>query len=85
MIARCDLCGNDHDRTFEVRMARKRYIFDSFECAIQFLAPTCAHCGCKVIGHGVQVGGVFYCCAHCAKESAAGHVVDRADPSVAVV
>jgi hypothetical protein len=28
--------------------------------------PKCAHCGCKVFGHGVEADGVFYCCAHCA-------------------
>jgi hypothetical protein len=29
------------------------YTFDCFECAIQALAPTCAHCQSRVIGHGV--------------------------------
>ena len=40
--------------------------FDSFECAIHAMAPTCAHCGCKIVGHGVEAGGAVYCCAHCA-------------------
>ena len=83
MVSCCDLCGNDSDKTFEVRMARKRYIFDSFACAIQFLAPTCAHCGCRVINHGVENGGMFYCCTDCAKESAASNVRDRAEGSAA--
>ncbi|HZF03874.1 MAG TPA: hypothetical protein VE932_06035 [Patescibacteria group bacterium] len=26
-------------------------------CAIHRMAPTCAHCGCKVVGHGVEAGG----------------------------
>jgi len=34
-------------------------VFDSFECAIHRLAPACAHCGCKVVGHGVEAGGEF--------------------------
>ncbi len=42
------------------------HIFDSFECAIHQLAPPCTHCGCRVIGHGVQAGEQFYCCASCA-------------------
>jgi hypothetical protein len=42
--------------------------FDSFECAIHRVAPTCAHCGCKVIGHGEEAGGNIYCCAHCARQ-----------------
>jgi len=83
MRARCDVCGNDYDKTFEVRMARKSYIFDTFECAIQFLAPTCAHCSCRIIGHGIEVGGAFYCCAHCAKVSADSDVTAGADSCVA--
>ncbi|HKB23086.1 MAG TPA: hypothetical protein VKC99_09940 [Methyloceanibacter sp.] len=30
--------------------------FDSFECAIQALAPACPNCGNRIIGHGVQHG-----------------------------
>jgi len=40
-MARCDQCGNDYDKSFEVNMAGKTHTFDSFECAIQRLAPTC--------------------------------------------
>src|SRR3712207_7191663 len=36
---------------------------DSFECAIHALAPSCEYCGVKVIGHGVEADGHFYCCA----------------------
>jgi hypothetical protein len=43
----CDTCGADYDRTFEVRMAGKSHVFDSFECAIHALAPQCATCGIK--------------------------------------
>ncbi len=64
-MARCELCGNEYDTTFEVIMASKSHVFDSFECAIQALAPTCAHCGCRVIGHGVEAKGAIYCCSHC--------------------
>jgi hypothetical protein len=71
MMMRCDLCGNENDRVFEVRMARKTYIFDTFQCAIQFLAPTCAHCACRVIGHGLRIGDAFYCGAHCAAANSA--------------
>jgi hypothetical protein len=35
------------------------------------LAPECAHCGCKVIGHGVEEDGRIFCCEHCATEIAA--------------
>src|SRR5919201_835636 len=42
---------------------------DSFECAVHRLAPVCEHCGCRIIGHGVEADGRFFCCAHCAQSS----------------
>ena len=54
-MAICEVCENDYDRTMEVTLDGERHIFDSFECAIQALAPSCEHCGCRVIGHGIQV------------------------------
>ena len=50
-MAVCSQCGNDYDKSFTVTMDDQDYTFDCFECAIQELAPTCAHCGCRVIGH----------------------------------
>ncbi len=52
--------------------------FGSFECAIQAMAPTCAHCGVRVVGHGVEEGGNIFCCAHRAKHEGATAVRDRA-------
>ncbi|WP_459709761.1 Prokaryotic metallothionein [Actinophytocola sp. KF-1] len=76
---RCEVCGNEYDMAFEVRAQGAVHVFDSFECAIHKLAPVCEHCGCKVIGHGVQAGNQFFCCAHCARESGAAETVrDRA-------
>ena len=72
-----ELCGNDYDKAFEVKMAGKAHTFDSFECAIHALAPTCAHCGCKIIGHGIESAGRFFCCAHCAAESGVKGACDR--------
>jgi hypothetical protein len=31
-----------------------------------------------VIGHGVEVGGQFFCCAHCARSATSADVRDRA-------
>jgi hypothetical protein len=64
--ARCEVCGNDYDNTFQVVTATGTHTFDSFECAIHRLAPTCGCCGCRVVGHGVEAGEVVYCCANCA-------------------
>ena len=66
-MAKCETCGNTYDKTFEVVMDGHRHTFDSFECAIHKLAPTCAKCGVRIIGHGVEATGTFYCCAHCAE------------------
>ncbi len=79
-IQTCEVCGNQYDKAFEVRMGGKTHVFDSFECAIQALAPTCAHCGCRVIGHGVEAGGIIYCCAHCADQQGVRGVQDRGTP-----
>jgi hypothetical protein len=77
-MAVCEVCGNDYDKAFEVRMGGAEHTFDSFECAIHALAPTCAHCGCRIIGHGVEAGGSMFCCAHCASEEGHSAPVDRA-------
>ena len=68
-MAISEVCGNDYDKSFEVIAAGDRHVFDSFECAIHKMAPVCEHCGCKVIGHGSEVTGKFYCCAQCAREA----------------
>ncbi|HEX6929223.1 MAG TPA: hypothetical protein VF267_08235 [Gammaproteobacteria bacterium] len=74
----CTVCGNEYDRSFDVMMQGDRYTFDSFECAIHKLAPECAHCQCRIMGHGVEVGNTIYCCARCAKQAGQEGVRDRA-------
>jgi hypothetical protein len=77
-VATCELCGNDYDKTMEITVEGKSHTFDSFECAIHVLAPACPHCDCRVVGHGVEADGRIFCCAHCARESGATGVADRA-------
>jgi hypothetical protein len=78
-MAVCEVCNNDYDKPIEVSMAGTTHIFDSFECAIHALAPTCNHCSCRIIGHGVETrNGVMFCCASCANQENAGNLVDRA-------
>lgn len=74
----CDQCGNDYDKAFQVMKEGRSWTFDSFECAIQALAPTCSHCGVRVVGHGVEEGGRVFCCAHCARLEGRTAVKDRA-------
>ena len=74
----CELCGNSYDKAFEVRTSDgETHVFDSFECAIHVLAPACDHCECRIIGHGIEAEGNYYCCAHCARESGVTEAVDR--------
>lgn len=77
-MARCDQCGNDYDKAFEVVMGDRRMTFDSFECAIEMAAPRCDHCGCRIIGHGSETDGRMFCCAHCANHAGATELRDRA-------
>jgi hypothetical protein len=76
-MARCETCGNDYDKSFQLVMDGRTHTFDSFECAIHKLAPACAHCGCRVIGHGSEHAGAIYCCAHCAKMAGVTGLDDR--------
>lgn len=77
-MATCEVCGNEYDKTFEVRRDGETHVFDSFECAIHALAPICEHCGCRVIGHGVEAEDRIFCCAHCAGEAGVAGLADRA-------
>jgi hypothetical protein len=76
-MAKCDTCGNVYDKAFQVTLQGKTQTFDSFECAIQKLAPTCRHCGCRIIGHGIEANGEVFCCAHCSKGFGVRGAVDR--------
>lgn len=76
-MAICDTCGNNYDKAFQVTQAGKTMTFDSFECAIAAMAPHCAHCDCRVIGHGVEAGDEIYCCAHCAGQHSVTGLKDR--------
>ena len=77
-MEKCSVCGNEYDKTFDVVMAGQTYTFDSFECAIHALAPTCQHCGVKIVGHGLEADGLFYCCDHCAEMEGVRGLRDRA-------
>ena len=68
-MATCDVCGNGYRNSFTVTQGDVTRTFDSFECAIHAMAPRCAHCGCVVIGHGVEAGGTVYCCEHCTRHA----------------
>ena len=78
-MARCETCGNDYDKSFEVILAGQHHTFDSFECAASALAPKCKTCGTRILGHGLEEDGAIFCCAHCAHQAGADEVKDRAN------
>lgn len=74
----CDVCGNDYAGAFEVRTATgERYTFDSFECAVHKVAPKCAHCECRILGHGIETPRGIYCCASCSRHAGVAGAVDN--------
>ena len=64
-MGRCEVCHNDEGQTFEVLTGQSRHTFDTFECAINALAPVCAICQSRIVGHPVEEDGHLYCGAHC--------------------
>ncbi|MBO0651358.1 MULTISPECIES: hypothetical protein [Streptomyces] len=74
----CEVCGNDYELSFEVRAAGAVHVFDSFECAAHKLAPICDNCGCRILGHGLETDGMFFCCAHCARAKGYTQLTDHA-------
>ena len=78
LMAKCETCGNDYDKAFQVTKDGITHTYDSFECAIHALAPNCAACGIKIIGHGLEKDGTFFCCDHCAEKLGVSELRDRA-------
>lgn len=74
----CDHCGNEYDKSFRLETAGgDRYEFDCLECAIHVMAPTCTTCGVRIVGHGLEADGRFFCCDHCAVKSGVDELKDR--------
>ena len=74
----CSTCGNTYDKSFTVTTHDgQAYTFDSIECAAQKLAPSCEHCGTRILGHGLEAGGRFFCCDHCAEQRGVTSLNDR--------
>jgi nitrite reductase/ring-hydroxylating ferredoxin subunit len=77
-MAQCETCGNDYEKAFQVKINGTMHTFDSFECAIHALAPVCDHCGCRVVGHGVEKDDAIFCCVHCAEHEGVKGLRDHA-------
>ena len=76
-MGQCEVCGNDYDKTMTITKEGSEHVFDSFECAIHAMAPRCDHCGCTIIGHGLEAEERFFCCANCARHAGVEQLADR--------
>jgi hypothetical protein len=74
----CEVCGNHYDKPIEVTVGGESHTFDSFACAIHALAPSCAHCGVRLISQGMEASGQMFCGAHCARAAGIQSLADRA-------
>ncbi len=74
---RCEVCGNDYDKPLKVEYLGEDHVFDCFECAAMAIAPKCACCGTRVLGHGMEVGDEIFCSAHCVGRAGLSGVRDR--------
>ena len=68
-MAQCEQCGNDYHSPIEVTVKGATHTYDCFECAIEQLAPRCARCGVRIVGHGLEADSGIYCSGHCAGEA----------------
>jgi hypothetical protein len=72
------VCSNEYDKAFTGVMTGHKHGSDSFECALHAAPLVCAHCGCNVIGHGIECNDVIFCCVSCGKHAGVAIVADRA-------
>lgn len=81
MTSVCSVCGNDANWVYTVATAEgSDRTYDSIECLAHDLAPRCPHCGCQVLGHGVETNGSVYCCRHCAAVTEVAAINARPNP-----
>jgi len=74
----CKVCGNQYDKPLHIGHGDEKGTYDCFECAIHDLAPACANCGVRIVGHGVEADGSMFCGAHCAGQQGVRELQDRA-------
>ena len=73
----CATCGNVYDKAFQVTANGQTCTFDVIECAAQKLALACAHGQVRILGHGLEADGRFFCCDHCAERAGVKGLRDR--------
>lgn len=64
---RCLNCGENIEKDYILFINGTEYTFDSFECAVNFMAPRCTCCNSVIMGQGVHMEGEIYCTKDCAQ------------------
>lgn len=64
--ARCMNCGVNIEKDYILFINGAEYTFDSFECAVNFVAPRCTNCNTIIMGHGIKSADNIYCSSSCA-------------------
>lgn len=72
---KCLNCGEDIEKDYILFINGTEYTFDSFECAVNFMAPRCCNCNSVIMGHGIRTEGEIYCSKSCANSENYNQVV----------
>ncbi len=78
-MSRCEVCGNEFTKPVTVSWNGQQKTVDSFECAVQALAPRCDYCGQPVMNQSVQGEAPHYCCSVCEQKATSGQQ-DQGNP-----
>lgn len=65
---RCENCGSNIEKDYILFINGAEFFFDSFECAVNFVAPRCAHCNTVILGKSFQSGDQVFCTENCSKD-----------------
>lgn len=68
-MSKCEQCGGQGSDLFEVVRNGESRKFDSFDCAIQFMAAPCDNCGCLITGQTHRLSDRTFCCPSCLSQS----------------
>ena len=63
--ARCIKCGLTIEKDYILFINGTEFTFDSFECAVNFVAPRCANCNSVILKDGIQISEAKYCNHFC--------------------
>jgi hypothetical protein len=74
-IARCMNCGTNIEKDYILFINGSEFTFDSFECAVTFVAPRCSNCQTIIMGKGIHGRGQVFCSPACSHSENFSQVV----------